>query len=137
MSWWQSESGQRAIAEFKGEKWTSTLDASIRFNLNYIERVGGEGYRPGVVYTGYNSGYQAVQLALQWGAKEIILLGFTMNHVGGKKHWHDDHKGNNPTVNCFLKWAMVFNRLPRFVDASMIKIYGESAITVFEKVDEL
>ena len=117
--------------------WTSTEQAAIRFNLNYIPRKGGEGYETGFVYTGYNSGYQAVQLAYQWGAKEIILLGFTMGHDNGKKHWHPDHAGNNPTVNCFLKWTAAFNRLPQYIDRSMIKIYGDSAITAFDKVQEL
>lgn len=127
----------RARAHFKGELWSSTEDAAIRFNLNYIPRRGGEGYEPGIVYTGYNSGYQAVQLALQWGAKKIILLGFTMNHIGGKKHWHPDHAGNNPSVNCFLKWTAAFNRLPMYVNRDIIKIYGESAITAFDKVSEI
>lgn len=40
---------------------------------------------------GGNSGYQAVHLAYLLGATKIILVGYDMQHTGGKRHWFGDH----------------------------------------------
>lgn len=45
----------------------------------------------GVIHTGHNSGYQAINLAFLEGATTIVLLGYDMQHTDGKRHWHDDH----------------------------------------------
>jgi uncharacterized Rossmann fold enzyme len=128
----------RARAEFKGQMWTSTQLAADKFNLNYVERRTGEGAPRDYIYTGGgNSGYQAVQLAIMWGASEIILVGFTMKYLNGQKHWHADHKTTNPEEAMLRKWADAFNMLPRYVSRHKVKVFGESAITAFDKVESL
>lgn len=47
--------------------------------------------RPDHVRTGQNSGYQAVQVAMHFGAKRILLCGFDMHGKDGQ-HWHGDHR---------------------------------------------
>lgn len=78
-----------------------------------------------------------MQLAIMWGASEIVLLGFTMKYLNGQKHWHRDHRHNNPEEAMLRKWADAFNMLPRYFSRDKIKIYGESAITAFDKVESL
>ena len=42
--------------------------------------------------TGMNSGYQAINLAVHFGAKKIVLLGYDMSvSPDGKHHCHPDH----------------------------------------------
>ena len=42
--------------------------------------------------TGRNSGYQAINLAVHWGARIIILLGYDMKPAAdGRVHWHAEH----------------------------------------------
>lgn len=41
--------------------------------------------------TGQNSGYQALNLMLHLGVKRALLLGFDMQPVNGKSHWHKEH----------------------------------------------
>lgn len=56
---------------------------------------------------GGNGGFQAVNLAIQFGARRIALLGFDMQVRQGKPlHWHADHKGvmSNPTVGNAQRW---------------------------------
>lgn len=48
------------------------------------------------VRSGSNSGYQALNLAVNMGARRILLLGFDMRAVKGRANWHDDHKIRMP-----------------------------------------
>lgn len=41
---------------------------------------------------GFCTGAMGLNLAALFGAKEIVLLGFDMQFVEGKSHWHDWHK---------------------------------------------
>lgn len=60
----------------------------------------------GTIGGGGNSGYQALNLATQWGARDIALVGFDMS-VSGGKHWHGAHPAGltNPTAPAVLRWA--------------------------------
>jgi hypothetical protein len=56
----------------------------------------------GTVGGGGNSTFQAVNLAAQFGAKRILLIGVDM--IGS--HFHPDHKPplRNPDPDCFQRW---------------------------------
>jgi hypothetical protein len=131
-----SPSGQRALVEFKGEKWTQCKESRDLYGLNHILSKSGQGIGRGFVFTGGgNSGYQAVNLALQWGAAEIILLGYTMMlGANGKAHWHQDHRGNNPTRDQLATWASHMCGLASLV-GDRIKVHGESALIAFPQCD--
>lgn len=43
------------------------------------------------IYTGHNSGYQALNLLVHLGATRAVLLGFDMKEVDGRCHWHEEH----------------------------------------------
>lgn len=121
-SWWQKHQ-----PDFRGEKWTCHPDAE-RLGLNYIRYEKGAGIGDGFVYTGYgNSGFQALNLALQWGCREIYLIGFDMKYRDGKKHWHPDHRGNNPTESQLDSWVRGFHEIRGRVK-DRVKIVGDSAI---------
>lgn len=140
--WWASDSGQRALSQFKGEKWTQCVQSAERYKLNWIESRNGSGIGQGFLYTGGknglggNSGYQALNLAVQLGFDDIILCGFTMKKIDGNTHWHKDHAGNNPDDRMLSVWAQAFNDLSDKLAIS-VKIYGDSAITAFPRVEKL
>lgn len=129
LPWWESPSGQRALKEFKGEKWTLNKEAADRYGIRFIPGKKGCGVGRGFVFHGGgNSGYQAVNLALQRGVAEMILVGFTMMAINGKKHWHPDHRGNNPTPDQLAVWASNLDDLQRRTSARMMA-HGETALT--------
>ncbi len=76
--------------------------------------------RIGVVGSGHNSGFQALNLAVQFGASRILLVGFDMNdrggvHYYGKNNWF---KGSNPDqeqfkrcIRCFYDAAPVLKEI--------------------------
>jgi len=43
-----------------------------------------------------NSGFQAVNLAAQFGVSKIILVGFDMTLANGADHWHRPHGSGHP-----------------------------------------
>lgn len=104
--WWQ-EHYHDVKEVFKGELWTQDLWAFETLGINRIRSIKADSFsrNPLVIHQGSNSGYQAINLCLHWGAKKIILIGFDMSYKGKRKHWHGDHeKLKNPapaTLNMF------------------------------------
>lgn len=39
------------------------------------------------------------------GASRIVLLGYDMRFIDGKKHWHEDHRDRNPSASQLRGWA--------------------------------
>jgi hypothetical protein len=90
--WWEAYKG---VPDFTGLKVTYERDAVIKYpELKRIEvaRFGNELLiaTPGLVGAGGNSGFQALNLVVQFGVKKIILIGFDMR-VDGGGHWHPRH----------------------------------------------
>jgi hypothetical protein len=103
--WWNYHSG---VSGFDGHKWTSVpfeddfklsgdvplQEAAIcRWGLDWIrgKMAAGMSFDEGLIHFGGNGGFQALNLAVLFGAKKIILLGYDMQESDGKSHWHEDH----------------------------------------------
>lgn len=126
VSWWKHRAPK--AEQFTGERWTqdkhwTPRDAEAR-GINVIRSEHGHGVaHPGAdfIYTGFNSGFQALNLAVVWGAKRVVLLGFDMGVSNGRNHWHEDYSGGElrnaaPDVyngfrNAFVKCAPKFAEL--------------------------
>jgi hypothetical protein len=73
---------------------------SNRMTFETVGKVGGGG----------NSGFQALNLAAQLGARRIVLIGFDMNGRGGP-HWYGRNGwmgANNPDESNFRRWRAGF-----------------------------
>lgn len=95
----------------------------------------GLSFTPGYIVTGSNSGYQAVNLAVQFGAKRILLLGFDMTIARGI-HWHGPHGDGlkNPSDGTCLTWRTLFAAaVPDLKQAGVevINVTPNSALTCF------
>lgn len=84
-AWWQVHA-QEAL-KFEGLKMTADFHVAFR-QVARLKQTGVYGFdpTPGCVRTGSNSGYQAVHVAMQAGAKRVLLVGFDMHgsHFFGK-----------------------------------------------------
>jgi hypothetical protein len=90
--WWDWHQG---VPAFGGKKYGfECKDAPIRWPDVLILRdagVYGLGKDDGVC-RGFNSGYQALNLAINLGATRVLLLGYDMSlGEGGRSHWFGDH----------------------------------------------
>lgn len=89
---------------------------------------------PGVIGTGGaeggNSGFQAINLAIQFGARRIVLVGFDMRSDLGL-HWHGHHgKGlNNPKLRNFIAWRRTLDRAAAQVKGLGIEMLNASPVS--------
>ncbi len=94
--WWR---GYRGAPEFAGLKYTIEQDPNEERmgdwpGLQVLKNTGAEGLElePTGLRTGYNSGYQAIGLAVHLGATRIILLGFDMWRApDGSQNWFEQY----------------------------------------------
>lgn len=87
---------------------------------------------------GGNSGFQALNLALQLGCRDLILVGFDM-HVRNGEHWHGRHpRGlNNPTAETTERWRVALDSQADFLKglgARVINASPSSALTAYPKM---
>jgi len=129
----------REALDFAGLKVTQTVSAAKSFGLHLVD-VDCQTFNhflppPGPIASGGHGGHQAINLALQLGAKRILLLGF--DAVGS--HWHGRHELplNNPHPGHFASWIAQFDAavqsLEQF-DAEIINCSPGSMINAFPKM---
>lgn len=95
---------------FAGTKWTQDVGAAARWALRLVPSRDAPGMSrdPAVIHRGGNSGYQAVNLAAHLGARRIVLLGFDMRVVNGRRHWFGDHPGQLNMPSDYAQWVRRF-----------------------------
>lgn len=91
--WWDWHHNDPEMIAFRGRRITQDADAAKRYGLEYIKGKDAPGLsrEPGTIHTGQNSGVQAIGLACQEGATEILLLGYDMQATNGRRHWFGNH----------------------------------------------
>lgn len=125
--------------EVGAECWTATPLAAERYGLRLAEIQNGEGLsvEPGRLVHGGHSGHQAVNLAVQRGARRIILLGFDMMAAeDGRRHWFGDHPGAMHKESPYPRWAAAFDTMARALDRMGVEVINcsrRTAITAFPR----
>jgi hypothetical protein len=92
----------------------------------------------GVIGWGGNGGFHAINLALQFGARDLVLLGYDMTLQHGI-HWHGRHAPGltNPTQASTDKWRINLDAQRPFLDmlgARAVLGSPGSALTAFPTV---
>lgn len=134
-TWWRAY-GDR-FAAFKGRK-VALHQYGLPEEVEAIQYRNAPGLGTDRVHTGNNSGYQAINLAFLEGAKRIVLLGYDMQHTGGRHHWHADHPrhlGNfNPGMPelCRPKFTPLAADLAR-AGVEVVNASRETALTCFTR----
>lgn len=119
--WWDHHIREVRDSGCSSEFW-SIEAAADKHGVRIIEskREAGLCREPGVIHEGMNSGYQAVSFAWQCGAARMVLLGFDMQDVGGRAHWHGDHPHRGGRrANPYALWLKKFITL-----AADLKVEG-------------
>lgn len=103
--WWDWNHG---LPDFRGRKVTASRQAHCKYeDVEFLEPVDVEGFESewGKVSTGGNSGYVAIQIAVQLGFRQIVLLGYDFQPSStGQHHWHEPHPSNaHPNYDLCLR----------------------------------
>ena len=139
-AWWKKYLPE-VQAGFAGELWSQDKEAARQFGVHLIPslRLPGLCTQPGFIHQGGNSGYQAINLAVQAGAMRIALLGYDMNDRAGK-HWHGKYTNGLPNTgsHLFLEWIRNFERLASDLVKAGVEVVNctsSSALTSFRTAD--
>ena len=83
---------------------------------------------------GGNSGFQALNLAIQFGCHKIILVGYDMTTQRGL-HWHGAHPPgmNNPTEQNIRRWRRAIDGAADQIAPLGIEVINASAISMLER----
>lgn len=145
-AWWRVHGGVRG---FRGERWNQIFvrGATERHDLAAAAQWGLQSVASknaplpfltgDTIAQGMNSGFQAVNLAVLMGAREIVLIGFDMGRAG-KAHFFGDHPrplANDSPYTLFLK---AFDRAAPAYAAAGVRIINASertAMTCFPRLN--
>lgn len=74
-----------------------------------------------------------MNLAVLLGASAIILLGYDMKFgSSGRKHWHPDHAGRNPTEGQLRGWAENFRSTLSDLAMARVDVINATTDTALE-----
>lgn len=132
-AWWNWHKG----ADFSGLKYSVSPQAAV-WGVKVLRNTGPHGLelQPDGLRTGMNSGYQAINLAVHFGAARILLLGYDMQ-VGQRreKHWHADHP--NKVDADYRKFLGAFQTIVAPLHAAGVEVLNctrRTALTCFPLV---
>lgn len=97
---------------------------SDRMNFAQFNRVGWGG----------NSGFQALNLAVQFGCMKIVLVGFDMTTAYGL-HWHGAHPTgmNNPSEGNIARWRRALDAAADQIEHLGIDVINASVISTLTR----
>lgn len=139
-SWWKYNGGAPA---FRGLKIGADVrDFQAKYDIKPVKidqrRDEIMVYKFGTLGYGGNSGFQALNLAVQAGCRTIILVGFDMHDRAGI-HWHGKHEHHlrNPTKTSLARWRGVLDAQAeplRRMGVRVINASPISALTAYPKM---
>ena len=131
------------ILKFQGLRITSDQNSGdISGKVKYVkkDRVKKHGicYTPNTLCWNGNSGAAAINLAVHFGVKRIILLGFDMDLDSSRKqHWHGLYRARKDTDTVFKRHLVGFSSIA-FDTRHTVEIINanpKSKITAFPRID--
>ncbi len=137
--WWDQN---KSATKFGGLKISQDVKCNRFPDIQIIRTIRGRNelvLEPkGSVGWGGNGGFHSLNLAVQFGAKRIILVGFDMHQRAGI-HWHGKHRGNltNPNERALENWRLVLDKCAPRLKALGIEVFNASetsALKAYPKV---
>lgn len=130
--WWQRNYAYTQASSHKYSIQRSGRDEG-HCEVWQMERGAAEGFNTHwpKLCTGYNSGFQAINLAYLLRFRRVILLGYDMKFgPNGEKHCHPDHPDYNPLDTTVGTWVRAFNKI-----APMMKELGLKVVNATRDTD--
>lgn len=140
-AWWKHRAP--LVDQFIGQRWTQTIGwhgVAKPDGIHVVEAETDDRIAlTGPIGTGGNSTFQALGLAVQWGAKKIVFAGLDLQ-IACKTHWHGDHEQplRNTTPATFTAFRKAFiNAAPKLqaLGVEIINATPASALECFPKMD--
>ncbi len=136
--WWDR---YRDALEFAGLKVTQDANAAKVHKLHRVQLIEEEPEdsrisveTKGIIARGGHGGFQAINLAVQFGASRLLLVGFDL--CGD--HWHGKHERlSNPRPITLEKWVKTLDRQASVfqeLGVEVVNCSDRSALTAYRKM---
>jgi hypothetical protein len=93
--------------------------------------------RPTHLVSGGNSGYQAIHLAVHFGVKRILLLGFDMRDGRNRRrHWFGSHPGKLNSRGNYSGWIRAMEKFAKVLSARKVEVINctpDTALRCFRR----
>lgn len=140
--WWRNA---RNLPKYMGLKVSASQDLRVQFpdiKLVTLEKYDDFiRFAPlGQIGAGGNSGFQAVNLAVQFGAKKILLIGFDMDHRARHPHWYGRNNGpgrTNPDHFNYDRWRKAFTQSSASLRDAGVEVINASPVSALKCFDRL
>lgn len=139
--WWKLRGPKPE--EFAGLRVTQDLPYALEAKIKRVGLSHGKNEvlteTPGLLGWGYNSGFHALNMAVQAKAKRVILVGYDMSIARGA-HWHGRHEVglSNPDAKAVERFRVTLDaqaeRL-KLLGVEVLNTSARSALVGFRKVD--
>lgn len=139
--WWIDRKG---LPKFRGPKLFHGVQAKQFKELHHVEIDISSDHmlveQPLRIGNGGNSAFQALNLVVQFGATDVILLGVDCGADPNHLHWYGRNKwlnANNPMPTNFERWKRGFDTARRDLDKMGVTVVNTSvasALKAFRKV---
>lgn len=133
MLWWKTNAA-KIPKDLRSRCWTQDRASAERWQINWVRQSARPGLGAKEIHVNGNSAFGAINLAYLFSARRILLLGFDMREVDGKKHWHSDHPKPLVQNMPFKEWLFKSVALARDLKAAgceVINCTPGSALTVW------
>jgi hypothetical protein len=137
-AWWRHHKG----TDFTGDKWSShhpngndKIELAKLYGLQLVAGKTEKGFsaHPNCIHYGGNSGFQAINLAMLFGARRIVLVGFNLQPLGGQVHFFGNHPAGLRQTARYERFVPNFaeaaKRLPAGVE--IVNATPDSALKCF------
>lgn len=135
-AWWRHYNG---VPDFRGLKFSLEHSAGIYPDVCVLKNTGDSGIEPERtgLRTGRNSGAAAINLAIHFGARRILLLGYDMGAVSeARSHWFGSHprglRGDSP-YSLFRQKIAEMTQPLRAAGVTVINCSRATALTCFPR----
>ena len=135
-AWWDAYAGAPA---FPGLAITQDANGGAacaeRYGLSVVTSVKAPGIStdPAVVNRGWNSGFQALQLAMHLGAARVILLGFDMGKAAdGRKSWAQNRPASLVRHSPYELFVRAFTDAAPQVAAAGVEVLNASRVSALQ-----
>lgn len=142
--WWKEYVAEVDATFGAGERWSTSVRASGDYRLHHVaSKQEGKPWGDNSISRGLNSGHQALSLAVMFGARRVILLGYDFQRTGGQSHWHGDHpRGSDPVplgnLGRVERWVDQMGYLAIDLRQKGVKVMNatrDTALRCFPRVD--
>ena len=128
-------------ASCAGEFWSASMAAHERFKTHYVKGIPRPGFGERVVHLNGNSGAQAINLAMVFGSRRVLLVGFDMKAgADGRAHWFGQHPPHLVQMQLYREWMHHLGKAVPDADkrgVAIINCTPGSALDVFRRGDLL